>query len=271
MNYLIAVDCEGIGGVLGEPFLSLTESADYALATENAVHEVNAAINGLFDGGADRVFVWDNHGKGKNLDFSMIDSRAEKVTQQGLEYRMDFLYGLEVFGVLFIGYHSREGTRGGILAHTYNSKSIQYVKVNGVPVGEVEIESWIAADHGVTPMLLSSDKACVDQITEANIHGMTFVTTKTGTGRNSGTLRPAEDILAEIYAAALKCSKIKSPDLFVLDTPASVEIRYTRSELAEKIYARYAPDGAYSVKYGADSHTLCFVVSRAAEIIKLMR
>ena len=79
MEYLIAVDLEGIGGVVGLPNQTLNGSPDYEVAKENAVKEINAATKALFDGGATKVCVWDNHGGGGNLDFSKIDPRVEKI------------------------------------------------------------------------------------------------------------------------------------------------------------------------------------------------
>ena len=72
MEYLIAVDLEGIGGVVGEPYKTLTESRDYKISTENAAREINSAVKALFDNGATKVAVWDNHGGKNNLDFSKI-------------------------------------------------------------------------------------------------------------------------------------------------------------------------------------------------------
>ena len=60
MKYLIAVDLEGAHGVVGEPYIGLKPGmAEYDLAVRNVTEEVNAAIDALFDSGADEVFVWD--------------------------------------------------------------------------------------------------------------------------------------------------------------------------------------------------------------------
>ena len=40
MEYLIAVDLEGIGGVAGVPYETLNGSKDYEVAKENAVREI---------------------------------------------------------------------------------------------------------------------------------------------------------------------------------------------------------------------------------------
>ena len=61
MEYLIAIDLEGIHGVVGEPYGKLSKDSPYhAPAAEAAALELNAAIKALFDNGATKVAVWDN-------------------------------------------------------------------------------------------------------------------------------------------------------------------------------------------------------------------
>ena len=57
-NYLINVDMEGIHGVVGERYRGMDPGiADYHIATENSIKEINAAVKALFEGGADNVYV----------------------------------------------------------------------------------------------------------------------------------------------------------------------------------------------------------------------
>jgi len=48
MKFIIACDLEGIHGVVGEPFLTLTESADYQAALEGALLEIDTAAKALY-------------------------------------------------------------------------------------------------------------------------------------------------------------------------------------------------------------------------------
>ena len=268
-EYLIAVDLEGISGVVGEPYESLTPSSDYAPACENAIKEINTAVASLFDHGATRVAVWDNHGAGDNLDFSKIDKRAEKVDWRRYPYRMDFALDYNFKGIIYIGYHAREGSFNGILAHTFNSKSIQYVKIDSKPVGELEIDSYIAATHGMAPIFCSSDKACVDQFRKSSPETV-FVVTKYGTSRNSAELRPLDEVLRDIYdgvASALErgIEPISHP------LPLTLEVRYTRAERAAEVYA-FAKEhsGVSDIKYGDDTHTLFFTISEMNRVPKML-
>ena len=67
MEYLIAVDLEGIHGIVGEVNKTLTASKDYPDACYAAALEINAVARALFDSGATKVAVWDNHGGGNNI------------------------------------------------------------------------------------------------------------------------------------------------------------------------------------------------------------
>ena len=269
MNYLVAVDLEGISGVVGTEYETLTHSSDYEVAKVNAIKEINAAVCGLFDGGAENVYVWDNHGGKKNLDDSLIDPRAQVVERKKYNNRMDFVIGNDVSGILYIGYHSREGSPNGVLAHTYSSNSIQYVKVNGRAVGELDVDSWIAGEHGIAPLFVSSDDVCVGQALPISSDIITVIT-KYGKGRNSADLRNIEDVLVEIYEGAKASAAKKNAALSILECPAKVEIRYTRAESAAKIYNRVSQGNAIPVEYGEDSHILHFTVNSAKEIPHLL-
>ena len=103
MRFLIGVDCDGLACVVGEGGKSLSFSGDYGFAREQATREADAAARALFDGGAERVVIWDNHGTGANLDFHGLDRRCEIALGAGFGRRWPGLD--ETFtAVLMIGY-----------------------------------------------------------------------------------------------------------------------------------------------------------------------
>lgn len=269
MEYLIAVDLEGIGGVVGVPNATLNGSGDYEVAKTNAVREINAAVAALFDSGATKVCVWDNHGGGGNLDFSKIDQRIEKINWRAYPYRLDFSVDHDFKGIIYLGYHAREGTFGGVLAHTYSSVAIQYAKINGTPVGELEIDSYIAATHGIPPIFLASDDVCTSQFKETSPATVT-VNTKYGKGRNAAELRDEDEVVREIYEGVKKSVSANIPTVS-MKCPITLEVRYTRAEAAAEFYARgLADDGVSSVRYGDDTHTLFFEIEKINRIPKML-
>ncbi len=253
-EYLIAVDLEGIHGIVGEPYKSLNASFDYRVATENAVDEINEICKALFANGASRVVVWDNHGSGKNLDFTKIDSRAERADASADKCRMDFTDRYDFGKIYFVGYHAREGSRMGVLAHTFSSVDIQYIKVNGVAVGEYDIDIWIAGEHGIAPAFASSDDIALSEILKIDSDIVT-VKTKNARGRNSADFIEKEKVLSDIYDAAVKAMNCTAT-YHKIKAPVNVEVRFTRTEYAREIYEKITENRSAKVAYGEDAHIL---------------
>ena len=255
-KYLVAVDLEGVHGVVGEAYSGLSKTlADYKVATENAVLEINAAVNALFDSGAETVAVWDNHGGGDNLDFSKIDSRIVRVVnpRKPRYERMSFARDFKFDGLVYIGYHAKDGSHNGVLAHTYSSASIQYIKINNRSVGEIEIDAYVAAEHGILPIFLASDDVCVGQA-KAMDPDIETVVTKIGKGRNAAEFIDEDTVLKSIYDGVLSAAK-RTGVPTKLKFPAKLEKRYTRMEDAAKDIKRLADLGV-DVCYGEDAHIL---------------
>ena len=266
MEFLIAMDLEGIHGVVGEPNIGLKkETESYNLAKENALYEVNTAIAALFDAGADKVAFWDNHGGTPNLDPTTIDPRAVQIFPPKGALRFDFVKEHSFDAILLLGYHSREGTLGGVLAHTYNSSAIQYVKLNGKPIGEIETDSYICAAHGIPVIFLSSDDVCIRQATETLPH-VTTVTTKFGKSRNEAILRDRDTVLAELYDGIKRAALEMTADKPLYSFPATLEVRYTRMERAAKYYDKAINELHIPVEYGEDAHILVYTISKANQI-----
>lgn len=270
MNYLIAVDLEGIHGVVGEGYKTLTDSFDYNDAIEGATLEINTAIRALFDCGAEKVAVWDNHKGGGNLDFSLIDHRATEIRCKSDPLRFDFTKEHNFKGVIFLGYHAREGKANGVLAHTYSSKTIQYIKLNGKAVGEIFVDSHICAMLGVEPIFLASDDVGVNDMEEVCPTVKTVIT-KYGKGRNKAEFRKREDVLEDIYNGV--CEAVLRTERNVIPKfpeKPSVEIRYTRAERAAKKYNAIKESAYVPVEYGEDTHILHFEVTSPQQIFKLI-
>jgi len=63
--------------------------------------------------------------------------------------------------VVFIGYHSRTGTDGGVLNESLLGKEIQGLLMDGEPIGEIKLNALLAGHFGVPVVFVSGDdKAC---------------------------------------------------------------------------------------------------------------
>src|SRR5262249_12225985 len=76
VKVFISADMEGVGGVVTNIQASST-GRDYGTYRRLMTLEVNAAIQGAFEGGAAEVLVADSHGDGQNIDLELLDKRAK--------------------------------------------------------------------------------------------------------------------------------------------------------------------------------------------------
>jgi len=254
-QYLVNVDLEGIHGIVGEPYKTLTASFDYKDSAVNAVKEINTVVKALFEKGAEKVVVWDNHGGSENLDYSTIDPRAEIISKNTERKfgRFWFSEGYDFDGLILLGYHAREGTFGGVLAHTFSSTSIQYYKLNGTPIGEIEYDSYIAGSYGFPTLLVASDDVALNQISDF-LPDTKKVITKYGKNRNEAEFIDEDKYLDDLYKATLEAVDL-TPELKKLEFPCVFEARYTRIEDGIKKYNALKKLGL-ETEYGEDAHVV---------------
>ena len=263
MEFLIAVDLEGIHGVVGEAFCGLSaDMPDYKTAVTNAHIEINAVASALFSCGAKKVVVWDNHGSGVNLKKEELDPRVI-LWQQIPSRRMGFCKDFNFKAILFVGYHAKAGELNGVLAHTFNSKNIQYIKINGKQVGEYTIDSLVAKSYGLCPIFASSDDIALKEIKEL-VPNIVTVETKKALGRNKAEFKDETAVLEEISATVKKAVNLKTtvPEI---EVPMLVEMRYTRTEHAEE-FLQKAQKMGLNARFFEDAHTIVFNTEKIDDI-----
>jgi D-amino peptidase len=200
MKILISADMEGATGV--------TWPADVEPGTEQwqrcrrmFTSDVNAAVAGFFDGGADEVLINEAHATMRNLLLEELDGRAAMLTGRHKDLSMvEGIQQPDVSAVAFVGYHAGAG-RDGVLAHTYLPNSVTGVRVNGRPASEGTLNSLVAAEYGVPVILVTGDDVtCADAATYAP--EAAAVAVKDSVSRYSAVCRPPAVTAAAIRAAA---------------------------------------------------------------------
>jgi D-amino peptidase len=156
MKIFIMTDMEGVAGV-GLFDDVVPSGRHYAQSRRLLTQETNAAIEGAFAGGATEVVVADGHGGGGlNVEDLHPDARLlhggnfPKPT-----FGLDKTYG----ALLMVGMHAMSGTADGHLNHTYSHTHIDYIKVNGIEIGEIGIFAMVAGALGVPTVFVSGDAA----------------------------------------------------------------------------------------------------------------
>lgn len=133
--------------------------------------EVNACVDGILDAAPDAdVIVWDGHGSG-GIDEMRFHPKARLIARGPIRapYYLDSTFD----GLLFVGQHARKGS-GGVLCHTYSSKTIEYFKINGIEMGEFGCRALMAGTLGVPTAFIAGDDVAVAEARDLvpNIFGV---------------------------------------------------------------------------------------------------
>ena len=231
MKVHITADMEGIA-VLAHEDQTDQKGFDYGRMREIMTGEVEAAIRGAREGGADEVVVCDGHDTGRNILIEKMSEECEII--QGSSYELGMMAGISRdFGAsLQVGYHSMKHTHAGTLGHTY-TYSIAALELNGVLVGESGLSAAIAGHFGVPLVFVSGDLHAVRQAQKL-VPGIIGVPTKEGVGvygsRSLSPRKVRDQIRKGAKEAVEKAQHIKP---FIVRRPINVEVRFERPLMAQ--------------------------------------
>lgn len=202
MRIYITSDFEGACAVVGQAGVPLSRgSLQYDFARKMLTAEINAAVEGALAGGATDIIVEDGHGDGLNLNGDELHPEVRLITGTPRPRRLPFLDS-SFAGLFLIGYHAMAGTENGILAHSYSSVNIQNMWLNGRRIGEIGFDATVAGSLGVPVLLVTSDKAGIEEARAFLGDKVRTVATKEGLSRNAAlSLHPLK-AQALIRAAA---------------------------------------------------------------------
>ena len=236
MKILIAVDMEGITGVTAWEQVTPGQ-AEYARFRKLMTQDVNAAVRGAYDGGADEVIVADGHWYGTNILIEELDPRAR--LNSGSPSPFSMMQGIDesVDGVLFIGYHARNGSPYAVLDHTWSSKAVANVWLNDILTGEYGLNAAVAGHFGVPVIMVSGDQTACAQVTEL-LGEIETAVVKQASGRFAAEcLAPEttqEIICLSAQHAVERLAEGDAPEPFVLDTPITVTVEFFSSDMADR-------------------------------------
>lgn len=219
----IITDVEGLAGVCRQEQAEPTNTEMRALLAA----EVNAAVRGFFDAGADEVLVWDGHDGSRSMSVLTIDPRA-KLVMGALGPTM--LMERRFAAVAFVGQHARANRGRAVMAHSYSSLGLQRITMNGQEVGEIETRTALAGWFGTPVILLTGDQAAAEDL-RAIVPEAEMAVVKESLGYYSCislSAEAAQTLIAEKATAAFR--KIGQIKPYRIDGPVTIEIeRTTRS------------------------------------------
>jgi D-amino peptidase len=160
MKLYILTDIEGVAGVANFEDYSYGTGRFYPQSRHLLTLEVNAAVEGALAAGADDILVWDGHGCGAinveelHPEVKLLHGSGFPLTA-GLDATFDALF--------FVGQHAMSRAERGGLAHSYSSRTIERISLNGEPIGEFGIRTLLAGHFGVPVVLVTGDGATRDE------------------------------------------------------------------------------------------------------------
>lgn len=195
----ISVDMEGVSGISGDDQLS-SGGAEYGRSRKLMAEDANAAIRGAIEAGATDVLVNDSHGGQRNILPEDLHPAARLISHSFKRYGM--MEGLdETFdAVIFIGYHAKAETPGGLFAHT-GTGVVRDLQINGRSVGEGGMNTALARWYGVPVVLVTGDDVAVAQVREVATEARGVVV-KRAINVRASELKPLVSARQEIQVAA---------------------------------------------------------------------
>jgi len=228
-------DLEGVScvGDTDDYYKMLTDKTDagYQFAVERLMLDLNAAVGGAFDGGAQRVLVIDGHGSGVNFIKEKLDSRAEQVS-----FTAEFMK--QTNACMVVGLHAMAGTLNGYLDHTQSSMSWYNYYVNGRKHGEFGQWALFAGAFNIPVVMAAGDEAASAEA-RAFVPEIVTAVVKQGIGRHRARLVDSDEALRRIREAAKEgvqnVSRVKP---YTLTYPLDIKLEFYRSDMADAAASR---------------------------------
>jgi len=219
-------DMEGVSGIFDTDLQCMPgQSPRFEESRKLLTGEINAAVDGLFEGGATEVVVWDGHDGSRTLSVMDIHPKARLLTGSPVSptLELDRTYS----AVVFIGQHAMAGAEKGILSHSYSSLGVQNMWVNGKPVGEIGVRVMLAGHFAVPVIMLSGDTAACKEIHDL-IRGAECAEVKSGVSRTAGFMLPHPVACALIREKARRAmERLTEFKPYAMSGPVEVKIEST--------------------------------------------
>lgn len=235
MKILIAADMEGISGVVHWDQVN-TSHPEYSRFRKLMTEDVNAAVRGACQAGAEEILVTDGHSWGRNILVEELDQRARLNSGTPSPYSM--VQGIDsgVQGVIFIGYHARIGSQNAILEHTWSDQRVANVWINGQLLGEIGLNAAVCGHFGAPVIMISGDQTACAEARDL-LGALETVVVKHAHGRMAAECLPPkvsqELIQRGAHQAVIRLNEHQAPPPFVVPPPIKLEVDFVQSEMAD--------------------------------------
>ena len=236
MKLFISSDMEGATGVVHIDQL-MPKGNGYDKACNWLTSDINAAIEGACDAGVDEILVNDGHGIMRNVILDKLDSRASLVMGPATYKPLIQLDGIDETydAAFFIAYHSKVGTKGGLLLHTYVGRTVHEIRLNGKPLGESGLNAAVAGHYNVPVVLITGADELEREIREDMGNEILFAEVKKTFGRETAICLPPKRTHELIKAKAKEAiANAKSIKPIKVNSPITIEVDTHHREMTDK-------------------------------------
>jgi D-amino peptidase len=136
--------------------------------------------------------------------------------------------------IIFLGYHSKVGTKDAVLDHTMSGSAFASIVINGIEMSEAQINAALAAVYDVPVVLITGDATVCKQTQEELGEELETAVVNEALGRYAAkTLTPEKAcvLIKEQTKKALQKRNWVKP--YKLEPPYRFEINFNRSSMAD--------------------------------------
>lgn len=223
MKIYISVDIEGLAGIV-----SFSQESEEKQRFRRAMHnQLEWVIEGIHASKMNQditeITIADSHGTGMNLDYDTLSDLDERIALISGYPRPNYMmpcFDESYDVVFFVGYHGAVGELDSNMDHTYASRAIHRIKINGVSMSETQINAAYAAEFQVPIGLVIGDTGLLQQLQQA-MPWVKMVCTKQSISRFAAKYYPKQKIrqatieaVQEVLASdlsALPCLHFEKP------------------------------------------------------------
>ncbi len=232
MKLLISADFEGVSGIV-DIHQCFPGNPEFEWARRLWIQQINAIVDGAIAGGATEVVVNEAHSAMNYMLPELLHPEASFIT--GYVKTDNQMEGLDesFTGAVLMG-HAMAGTTAGVLNHSYVMRDVVGLRLNGDPIGELGLNAYWAAYHGVPLIMVAGDdktaseaKALIPEIETAIVkYGLSQFTA------HHLPLEKANQIIRETAERGMRrAGSGEIPPLSVPDQ-LTLEIDFSLSEMA---------------------------------------
>jgi D-amino peptidase len=233
-NCFVLTDIEGTAGVTSFEDDASRSGRYYDHCRRLATAEVNAAVEGLLDAGAEDVLVCDGHGHG-GLWFEDLHPDARLLHGRPVTIEQLFKPLADYAACMIVGQHAMAGVPTSNMNHSQNSQTIDWIKLNGKPIGEIAQFALYAGSFGVPLIALTGERDACEEA-KALVPGITTVEVKQGLGRGAAISLSAAEARRRIREgahAAVQKHRADPVEPLAWDPPFVLEKRFFHTHSAD--------------------------------------